>query len=295
MRVDDATSRNAILSHLQDSNARMFKLQQQASSGSKYLRPSDNAPGYERRLDRSADLSRLDSLASNLTQESDRVDRYDSILGEFTETIRSARQVVQRATNAATDPAALASMAKEVDLMLQNTLGQANVNDHGRYLLAGSKTAAPPFVATPPDGTIQSVSYVGDHSFQAPQLPNGQQLDMDLNGEAVLGDTFQALIDLRNQLQSGSVDSATLMPRLASLEQNFLEKRAETGAAGKYLGELKQITEERRLTVEAQQSNEAGADPAETITKLLEAENTHQMNLQVAARVGRLSLIDYLK
>lgn len=299
MRVDDASTRNALLSHLQDSGARLFKLQQQAASGNKYQRPSDDVPGYEQMLNRSADMSRMEALKSRLAEDNSRIDQYDSLLGEFTQTVRNVRTLVQRASNAATDPTAMSDLANEVDLLIKTTLSQANTDQHGRYMFGGTKTSSPPFVATPPDGKIQSVSYQGDHAFPAPQLPGGLQLDMKLNGEAVMAgggqDMFATLIDLRNQLEQGTVDAATVMPKLAALEQNFLERRVETGAASKYLGELRQATEDRRLAVETQQSNEAGADPAETITRLLQAENTHQMNLQVAARVGRLSLVDYLR
>lgn len=299
MRIDDSSRHQSQLDILQSQAQRSFQLQQEIATGSKVNRPSDQPALYQLKDDLTRRVERLQSDQQFLSEQASRLDHYDSLIGGLTEHLRSARTMVQRASNAASDPQALAGMKQEVNRLIEASLSLVNAEVGGRHLFAGTRVEQAPFQTQQVAGAVQAVNYSGDASFPGIPLPDGQRLQLPLDGrsltEAPGAELFQTLIDFRSALDGQPVDAEPHLSRLARLEEHLNLRRADTGAASRYLGQIGSHLQSEELQTRQQLSTYTESDLPTSITQLLQNEVSQQASYSTISRVARLSLVDYLR
>ena len=145
---------------LRSHSATLSRLQEQAATGMRVLRPSDSP----------VDAFRISGLAAEgLTLES-YVQNLDTVvrnLGTASSVLQSVSVSITRVESLLTQGATEFNAkqrginAAEIDQILEQILSLANTENLGQHLFAGSLTTSAPYVATRLGGEIVSVTYKG--------------------------------------------------------------------------------------------------------------------------------------
>jgi flagellar hook-associated protein 3 FlgL len=151
------------IAYAQRNTAELANLQDQASSGKRLLRPSDDPIATVAVLANRAQSLRLDSYLSNIREARGGLDVSVSALQETSDILSQARQIAIEGSHATIDAAAAQSLATEVDALLGRLINVSNTQNTGRYIFAGTAVQTAPFSVTARDneGYVQSVTYGG--------------------------------------------------------------------------------------------------------------------------------------
>lgn len=140
------------------------RLQEQAATGARILRPSDG-PSEAFRIEHLRSEARsieaytknLDHVVLGLEEASDAVTRMNDALGRVKAVLTQAASGTMNASNRA-------AIAEEVNSLLEECVSLANYNSLGRYIFGGSDVVEPPYAVTRENGArghIESVTYQG--------------------------------------------------------------------------------------------------------------------------------------
>jgi flagellar hook-associated protein 3 FlgL len=299
MRVTDLGSLQFQQSMMQNNTSTLQNLEQQINSGSSVSEPSDNPVVYQQQQTLQNQLTQITAQQQVVSQQTNLLGQYGGILSSFEGNIQQVRTLVQQASNGATDSSAMPGIADQINTIIESALTQANQNNSGQYLLGGTKQNAPPFVASGPSGQVTGVTYVGDNDFPGIPTGNGQNLQIKLDGKSILSpngeDFFQTLINIRDQVQQGTLQAAPALQQLASLENNILDKNSDTGSASQYLSSLSTNLQERQTQTLNTLQQAAGVSLPSVISQYEQTQTTQQALFSVISQQSKLSLVNYLK
>lgn len=294
MRLDDTTRYQGHLNSLQSHTQKAYQLQQQISSGSRAVRPSDDPALYQLREQLTLRSQKLQNDQQFVGGQRNRLDSYDATVGGLVDQIRQARSLVQQASNATADATQMAAFGDQINNIINASATILNTEVAGKYQFAGTKVDSPPFTVS-----ASSVTYNGDQNFPGIPLPDGQILKVPLDGKSITqssnAEYFQTLTSIRDQLKGGSVSPGPALDQLSELESHLLQKRAEAGSASRYLEGLQSSMASDQLLTDTQLSEQTGLDLATGITQLLQNETEQQAAMSVVGRQAKLSLVDFLR
>lgn len=151
-RVTPNISVSQFLQQLSGHSQRLVGLQQQATTGLKWQRPSDNPTAVRHLLGQEEAIRKLETRQEALASAT-------SVLEQAHVGVREALNLFVKAGTlataaiAATDPSEQAALASEVDSLLTRLDGVANLRLGDGYLFAGVANDRQPFVRGP-DGSV---------------------------------------------------------------------------------------------------------------------------------------------
>ena len=294
MRLDDTSRYQGHLNSLQSHTQKAYQLQQQISSGNRAVRPSDDPSMYQLREQLTLRSQKLQNDQQFVGAQQDRLDNYDSTVGGLVDQIRQARSLVQKASNAPADSSQMSAFRDQMNNIIRASAAALNSEVAGKYQFGGTQVDAPPFSLS-----TSGVTYNGDQNFPGIPLPDGQTLKVPLDGKSVTqasnAEYFQTLTSIRDQLQAGSVEAGPALDQLDEIEGHLLQKRAEAGAASRYLEGLQSSMASEQQLTDTQLTEQTGMDLATGITQLLQNETEQQAAMSVVGRQAKLSLVDFLR
>jgi flagellar hook-associated protein 3 FlgL len=101
---------------------------------------------------------------------------------------------------------------------------------------------------------------------------------------------FNHLISLQNNLQSGNTSAITTIdaPNLSKDDDNIIWQVANNGATQSRLQAAASFATTQQTGLQQSLSNVAGADLAQTLTQLSQAQNAYQVALQTSSQILQL-------
>lgn len=303
MRVSDSEQYDMTRFQMEAQSQRLYQLRQEAASGRKNLQASDDPSAYARALflqNARVNHAAFDEAAQRAR---DRLSAYDQSVATIHDALGAARSLAMQGASDSTDPSVRGGLASNVDDLLGRLMSLANGNEDGRYVYGGSRTDKPPFVATRTNGLITSVQYVGDSRTQDVGLENGDSVRASVSAAEVFGtpadgssSLMSTLIELRDALNGGDrATSGALADRLDQQMGDLAATRGEIGTRQQHLDALAKFRQSTVERLDLELSSVQEADLPATITRLTQQELAFQGALQVAARLGKNSLLDYLR
>jgi flagellin-like hook-associated protein FlgL len=145
MRITNAIVFNTTLANIQQYNARLLQTSEEASSGRRLHRPSDDPSGTRRVLGLRGALSSLEQFTSQRTVMTTVLDGTDTALENVEMLLLSAKGLALRGVNDTLSPDQRAMLAREVGGLLHQAIALGNSDVNGRYLFAGQANDQPPF------------------------------------------------------------------------------------------------------------------------------------------------------
>lgn len=303
MRISNmmsSTLMNANLTHTLD---RMLKLQNQASSGMRMTRASDDPVGANQALNLRATVAGIGQFKRNVDQARTQMALMDSGLGNITKAIQEANRLGLSGANGTTDNAQRQNMALQVQQQIDGILREVNVTHLNRHIYSGHKTADVP-VAINPMGT-PPYTYNGDDGAMKVMVNDSTEVQVNLTAREILNmgstdpakpDVLTALVNLRDGLNAGDVSKIEAsLKDLDKGSQNVIAMRGQVGARGMQMEVYASQLDESKVTMSAWLSEIEGVDIAETITRLQTEQNAYQAALIAMGRMTQSSLADYLR
>ncbi|MBE3578100.1 MAG: flagellar hook-associated protein FlgL [Limnochordales bacterium] len=303
MRITPQMQSEALRSYLVNNAARGDRLMRQIAAGKQILRPADAPTRAPQLLRLQQALSETDGYLKQVAEVKSWLSETDSVLGQIGELLVRVRELVVMAGSSTQNADGLSSIAEEVKQIEEELLALANSRLGNRYLFSGG-TEAEPFVRDDQG----RVGVDGEFHVMERQIAPDQTLRVNVDGRRLFvgsaaGGEDPGLFDLLRQIHDhlleGEAGQAKLrIQDLAALDAVFdrvLKERAQVGA---WLQRTERVGEQLvDLQVRLQQhlAELDGFDLARSITELRQQEASYEAALMVTARLGRLSLLDWLR
>ena len=145
MRITNTTLFNTTLANIQQYNARLLQTYEEAASGRRLHRPSDDPTGTRRVLDLRGRLSVLEQFKGQRVVTTSLLEGTDTALQSVETLLLSAKGLALRGANDTLGPEQRAILANEVGGLLHQAIALGNSDVNGRYLFAGQANDQPPF------------------------------------------------------------------------------------------------------------------------------------------------------
>jgi flagellar hook-associated protein 3 FlgL len=165
--------------------AKLAKLQQQISTGTRLTKPSDDPAASSRVLELDQTISLQKKYQVNISIADNRLSLEETTLTTVENITFRLRELSIQANSSALDITGRQAIGVEVEQRLQELISLGNTKDaNGDYLFAGFQNGAAPFIPTT-IGTIQHVVYNGDQGQRLLQISESRQISVDNPGSEV--------------------------------------------------------------------------------------------------------------
>ncbi|MDR3411576.1 MAG: flagellar hook-associated protein FlgL [Formivibrio sp.] len=182
MRVATTTLYSISVNGLQQETANQARLQQQLSTGSKILTPSDDPIASARILDINQTSSITAQYAVNSQTADSALSTTEATMTQIVSVIQNMQTLAVHAGNGSLTPSDMQSINSELQGNYQQLLGLANSTDgSGIYMFSGYQGDTKPFTETSPG----NVTYNGDDGVRKVQISSGRQIPISDNGNDV--------------------------------------------------------------------------------------------------------------
>ena len=312
MRIAGTSYTDSMVAQINLLAAQQYKLQNQASTGQRIQTPEDDPAGMQQALNLQAESSNVAQYAQNISTLQARSDAGYSVLQQI-QTISNRAGEIATSADGTTSPQTMQSYATEVSQLIQQAAQLMNTKDGDQYLFGGTASGQPPFVVTQDaNGNVTGVAYQGNTSVAQGQIGDNTTLSADVPGENNSGsgprglvsdsrygaDLFNHLISLQNDLLAGNTTavSTTDQPALTKDEDNVAYQVANYGSVQAQLNMAASMSSTRTTSLSQSLNNVAGADMAQTLSQLTQANSAYQAALESASTIMQLkqSLLAYL-
>ncbi len=185
MRVTTNMIYNKGLASIQDQTAKLLHTQQQASTGRRILRPSDDPIASARALEVNNAKSVNTQFATNRGYAGDNLKLLESRLVGVGDVMHYVRTRAVQAGDGTLKSEDLNSIAADMRSQFDSLLALSNSQDgNGEYIFAGYMSQTKPF-----EGNIAGVSYAGDQGIRTVQASSSRYMSVSLPGSDVFENT----------------------------------------------------------------------------------------------------------
>ena len=328
MRVTQKSTYRLLQNNLQQLNKRLETLYTQGSSGLKLNAASDNPAAIRPVITTRSQLRHIDRYLETLGVTSDKMKAVDSHLAGVEDVLQRAKELGINAINSSLSGDDLNTIADQIAQMRAELLDTANASIDGKYVFAGYQENTKPFSANPnydpaaydpADSTTWPYIYNGDANPTQLEIGPGEYLETTLTGNELFLGVSNANWP-SGQPGAGQVDIFSVMTRLEEAVRagNFTDAGGPGGGVQQQLSNLNgAASQEQRLrgqmggraarvdTAMAHQetaqadlkqllSRYQDADAIDNFTAITQQETALQAALSITAKVGAISILDYL-
>ncbi len=290
MRVTQAGTWSMVRANLTSILAETRKTEEQAVTGLLVNRPSD-APELRVQVDAlAASIADQSVYERNATGAMSTLDTMDSALARAHDAMTRAREIAVQMAGDTMTAEEREIAAQEVESLRATLLDAANTEYAGRYVFAGTAYDATPFddAGTYSGTTDEPSTRVGENAWVATGRDGSSVFQGDI-------DVFAALADLQTALEGD--DDAGVSAAIDDIDEGLdqlVAARGDVGNATNVAEDALSLSESLAAELQTRLDTIAGADPAETYTKLSELRSAYSTALQVAASGNKQSLFDLL-
>jgi flagellar hook-associated protein 3 FlgL len=283
-----------MLFNLQRSNTAMGKYQEQASSGKKINRPSDDPVTAVRGMFYRSSLNEIDQFKRNAEDGQTWMTTTDEGLDEVNSVLQRVRELTVQGLNGTNDPSARNAIAQEISQLKEHLGEVANSQIAGKYIFAGTDTKTPPYNTT-------NKAFINTNKEKL-ELQVGQTSKVQINvlGTDVFnndgnGGIFKVLDGIVSEFSSPTGGTTEHLEQLDSQIDNILKERSELGARSNRMGLTVSRLDGLEISTTSMLSKEEDVDISQVIIELKTQESVQQAALSIGARIIQTSLVDFLK
>jgi flagellar hook-associated protein 3 FlgL len=306
MKTTLATQYRSLNSEMNRLTSTLEDLRNQAATGKKLIRPSDDPAAIRPVLSARSQIRATDRFISSLSTAGDRLANQDTYLDQAENLMVRSKEVAINAINGSLSEADMKTLADEVGYIKTEMLSIANAQVGGQYIFGGYKEDTQPFVE---NGDV--VTYAGDSNIKRLEASSGEYVqtnmpgnelfmgEVDSDGDGIMETTGLNLFNMLDGLQVAveSGDSAGLQNLLGELEDGANQIRSKRGLMGNNAARLESSRmhlEGVRVDLEQILSRYEDVDILDVITEITQTETAFEGALKVTSQVSKLSILDYM-
>jgi flagellar hook-associated protein 3 FlgL len=305
-------------SELQNISNRLYDLRQQAATGKKLNKPSDN-PGVVRPLlNYRVQNEMTERYLNHLAVAQGDVQLLDSGMEHIEGILVRAKELGIAAMSGSTNEEDRKTYANQIEMLFAELLQAANGQTNGQYIFAGYQDKTVPFTENPAydpetydpmDSTTWPVGYHGDHHVKMVDIAHGKSVQVALTGnELFLGDAdndqevdsgnlnlFAVLKNFEHAIREN--DFTHMNQGLEDLEHGAEQVRRLRGQMGNNAQRIEKTTEqlyEASIIFKQIVSSYEDADIIDVYSRLVQQETVFEAALNVTSRVSKLSILDFM-
>lgn len=211
MRVTDKMNQTQITSNIQKNRTELASLQNQASSGKRITKPSDDPTASAKILANRTENKNLEQFDKGVFNAKTFLESTESALSQLGEALVRAKELTVQAASDTNGGTPREMIAAEVEQIYNSVIEMSNRRVGERYMFAGNKTLTQPF--------DRAGEYSGDDGEIKIPTNKGSFVAMNLSGDKVfLG---------RGVGQDGTLKPSQETPQDVSELQNYKISEAE--------------------------------------------------------------------
>ncbi|HIJ72688.1 MAG TPA: flagellar hook-associated protein FlgL [Candidatus Hydrogenedentes bacterium] len=289
------------LYNLQTQMREIMGLQEQLATGQKVNSPSDDPVNARRAIDTRTVIQKNEQYLDNISSVGPQLEESSASMLAIVSALQRVQELTIQAANDTNVQQQLDQIAIEINQLLEGVLVQANHETNGRYVFGGTRTMAPPYVATRnANGDITAISYVGNDEHIYVAISDGIDVVANETGADAFQSTqdiFQLLIDIRDDMVAGDQNSLrdVRLDELDVTQDQLLVSMARVGSVQNRLERAASDIEDFMIQYQKLLSDTLDADFGDVVVKLNAQSNAYQAALNAAARVIQPSLLDYVR
>jgi len=289
VRVGDRTLFLNLLSGLASSREATARAVASLGDGKRVRTASDDPVGARSAIAFRGRLAAIEGYGRSGAAARTDLSTLDSVLGEVVNILSSVRaEAMAGASGTASD--GNDARAETIDAFRDQLVALANTQQNGRYLLGGTETLTPPFLA---DGTYQG----NDAEVLAP-VDTTSEVGATIVGTRAFqdsGDLIGILTQLSADLRSGNLDGvAAALPSLDTAISGVSNVRADVGTRMNTIDAFAIRHGDESLRLAQSIADIEDADLAQVAVDLSAAETQGAALSTTAARILGRSLFDFL-
>lgn len=300
IRVTQGMMSMQTLSNLNRNNSTRSDLANQASTGLKINKPSDDPVGVTYALRYRAELASNEQFQTNADAAVSWLDFTDSTMQQATEVMQRLKELTVQASSSTVPQSGLDAIKLEVE-QLKGQLGNiGNAQIRGKYIFNGQNYDQPPYELS---STVTNFAQI-DTDTEAVKYAIGDQSTFQVNttGSEFFGastdtdNVYKVMDDLIAALGSG--DYAGIGAQSAKIESRSTKMQASLSEVGARTNRVELVQArlgDRNLNLTTLQSKIEDADIAEVMIKSTTAQTIYEAALKSSASILQPSLMDFMR
>jgi len=297
MRVSTIQIAESSLLGVTEAFSRFDDAQRRVNTGKQVQKPSDDPSGVAQSLNFRERLSEIDQFGRTMDQAKGFLATSESALDSVSALLRQARTIAVQGGSDNNSQETFQALAGQIQNIITQIGNIGNTSYGSRYVFAGQRTNAPPFV-----GAGRSFNYVGGTALTGDgdlvlDIGRGEAMTVNVTGDTALSPALAALTQLRDDLAMGqsALISQNDIAALDTQINNILSVRADMGAKVQRIDLTKQRNEMTKVNFTQFISNIEDADMPKAVVEMQTAQTAYQAALASTARAFSTSLLDFLK
>ncbi len=297
MRVTTAQAQRSQLDYIQGNLQRMVKAQDQAASGRRFERGSEDPAATADVLRADGTLAAYRQYERNGNLAIARASEEDRVLNNVQLVTDRARELASQQIGSTASASTRLIAKAEVDLLIEATIGLGNTRFNTGYLFGASRVTEEPLANTPnstPPYAVNAAPLTNPkYEVQASVISSPNH-----NAHEVFIDTgvLVALRDLSNALGSNNVPGiSAALPALENASDKVGRLLGETGAKVNQYETIQAQRLQSTLDTRTRRSVIYDIDIAEASANFAQAQTAYQAALSAANKVLNLNVLDYLR
>ena len=302
MRVTQSMVSRMGMEQLNNQRSRLARTQEQAATGLRLNRPSDDPVDFRSALRLKDSVSQTGRYLRSIDLSRTRLHTTEEAIATSTDVLSTARATAIQAANPTNGPTAMASLRVQVEQLFDQLLDASNSRaPGGGYVFSGVASDTAAFVQT---GTFVSgsppptVAFAGDDSAVAVEIDEGVMIDVTRSGQDVFQGSVDVFAALGQLWQAIDQNDKTLIGTAGDdLKQAFDQmnlERAEIGGAEAKADSFEVRLRGQQEELATQVSVLEDADAYQVYSDLAAQEAALQASLTVTARMQQPTLLDFL-
>ncbi|MFN3596074.1 MAG: flagellin [Rubricoccaceae bacterium] len=277
-----------------DLRASLARLQEQAVTGLRVNRASDDPQAYAQARRFEAEAGRLEQYGRAVQAARLWADETALALDAMTTLAGEAVLAGTRAANETFSEADREAMASRVEALAEQLVARLNARVGDEYVFGGNRTDAPPFdAAGAPTGDLSGrrVRAIGPETRLAVNVPG-----TDVHEAPGVGSIPEAFAALAAALRSG--ERAPLQQAIAGMERvqaHYAETAGRYGETAARLTDAAYVLDDAAVLVARRRSEAEDADMYTVIAEMQRAQTQLEIALRTAADAQQRTLLDYLR
>lgn len=296
MRITNKMIAGNMLSAVQRNLQMMNEAQLNIATTKKVRRPSDDPAGTLQIQQFKVLISRNEQYLKNITQIRGFTTNSEAALQAISDDLETAKSIAIQGGSDTVNAEARQSLAKNIDLLIDNIIDQGNSRFKGRFVFGGTQTTGTkPFTRS---GDV--ITYNGNDADIKSNIGFDTQVTYNKSGADIFSaaggvDIFGELIALKQSLESNDTNAIqNAIDELGSALDQVTSFSAEFGVIQNRLTLTEQLIETENINFAEFLSKIQDTDIVEEIVNLQILENATTTALRTMAEVIQTSLVDFV-
>ena len=297
MRIPLITTYRNSVDAINQAAGQMVDAQRRVATGRRISVASDDPAGNSLLMAQNAAIAQIDAYTQATDTASSHLSIADSALTDIVNQLSAAQTAALSAEGSNKTQSQRDGAVASLQAIRDSLVNDLNTQVNGVYIFSGTKTTTAPF--TEAGGVVSA--YQGNASTDAVDIGTNRTIGLTIDGSQITQgsdpqDVFTTISTLITAIQAG--DDNGMQQGGVALSNAFKRATAAQTLIGTALssidGAQQQLTAER-LQATTRLSKVQDADMAQAVSDMSRANTAYQAALGAFARIGQLSLMDYLK